>query len=410
MENSLKKNFIWNAFGNIVYLGCQWLVTVLVARLAGYEDAGILSLAMSISATFQTIAMFGIRNFQVSDISCKYSDSCYVGFRNVTCLAAFLMCIVFSLMNGYSADMIFAITWFMIYRIAEDYSDVLHGIFQKNDKLYIAGQSFFIKGIATIVSFLSGYYIFGTLNGGLAVMAIVSVAETILFDYIRAHRISSFSLFENHKSCIALAKETLPLCVYMFLNSIIATAPKYILEKMCDSELLGAYSSIFAPALLIQAAAQYIYIPFISRFALLYQEGRIKDFISLAAKILAAILILGMLFLALSLFAGSWGLKLLFGASIEQYSGLLTLIIVATFTTAINAFLQAIAVVIRDFKGLVISCIVGIVLSCAVSYLLISVVSADGASLGLISGTLAGSIFLVFAIIKRIKVTFATKE
>ena len=62
---------VWYAGGNLVYLVCQWLVTVLVTKLGGFGDAGVLSVAMSVSATFQTLAMFGMRNFQVSDIEDK---------------------------------------------------------------------------------------------------------------------------------------------------------------------------------------------------------------------------------------------------------------------------------------------------------------------------------------------------
>ena len=40
-----RKNMLWNSAGSIVYLGCQWLITVLVVRLTvGYDAAGLLSL------------------------------------------------------------------------------------------------------------------------------------------------------------------------------------------------------------------------------------------------------------------------------------------------------------------------------------------------------------------------------
>lgn len=395
----MKKNILWNAFGNIVYLFSQWLVTVLTARISGYEDAGVLSLAMSISATFQTVALFGIRNFQVSDIKGKYPDRSYIGLRNITCLTALALCLTFSLLNGYSSATVAAIMWFMLFRIAENYSDVLHGIFQRNDRLYIAGQSLFVKGIFVIVSFLSGYYIFGSLNGGLAAMAVSSAAETVFFDLYRARRLSELRLYDDFKRCLSLAKETVPLCMYMLLNSMIATAPKYILEKMSNEELLGAYSSIFAPALLIQAAAQYIYMPFISKFAILYQNKDIKGFLTLAARILLIIFLLGAALFAMSLVFGAWGLQLLFGESIEQYSGLLPLVIAAAFCTAINAFLQCLSVVIRDFKALVISCSAGFAVCCASSILLIGTMPADGASLGLIAGTVSGALYLAISIL-----------
>ena len=40
---SIKQNMLWNSFGSITYLACQWLITILVVRLSsGYEAAGTL--------------------------------------------------------------------------------------------------------------------------------------------------------------------------------------------------------------------------------------------------------------------------------------------------------------------------------------------------------------------------------
>lgn len=401
--NNTRKNLLWNAFGNIVYLGCQWLVTILVTRISGYEDAGILSLAMSISATFQSLALFGIRNFQVSDISGKYSDSCYVGLRNITCFSAFALCMLFTAANQYSPDTVIATLWFMIFRLSENYSDVLHGIFQKNEKLYLAGISLFIKGILLLAGFIAGLIFFGTLNGGLCAMALLSVCVTVFMDFTLARKLSDFIPYDHIRNCVCLAKETIPLCAYMFLNSIIATAPKYILEKMCSEELLGVYSSIFAPALLLQAAASYIYMPFISKFSLMYCEGEMKGFRSLSNKILLVILGIGAAVLAASIPLGEWGLKLLFGESIVEYAGLLYLIIICTFSTAVNAFYQALAVVLREMKQLVISCAAGIAVCCTVSVAAIRMFSADGASIGLIAGTFSSIFILHNSIDKKIK-------
>ncbi len=59
----ISKNFIWNAVGNTAYDGLQWLITVIVARSSGLNNAGILAIAMSLSLIFRTISYFGIRNF-----------------------------------------------------------------------------------------------------------------------------------------------------------------------------------------------------------------------------------------------------------------------------------------------------------------------------------------------------------
>lgn len=48
--NSLRNNIFWNTAGNIIYLICQWLLSVVVVRISGsYADAGVLTLVTSIN-------------------------------------------------------------------------------------------------------------------------------------------------------------------------------------------------------------------------------------------------------------------------------------------------------------------------------------------------------------------------
>ena len=53
---SVGQNALLNSIGSLFYLGCQWLITVLVIRIGSVEDGGDLSLAMSITNIFYTLA------------------------------------------------------------------------------------------------------------------------------------------------------------------------------------------------------------------------------------------------------------------------------------------------------------------------------------------------------------------
>ena len=33
---SIKTSILWNTWGSLVYLGCQWLLSVLVIRISGF--------------------------------------------------------------------------------------------------------------------------------------------------------------------------------------------------------------------------------------------------------------------------------------------------------------------------------------------------------------------------------------
>ena len=359
-EQNLKKNMIWNAAGNLIYMACQWVVTVLVTNLGSFYDAGVLSIAMSVSATFRTLALFGIRNYQVSDIENRYSDTCYVFFRIITCSVSLLFCMGFALVADYSGEQILAIFLFMMFHLAENFSDVLHGIAQKNGRLDVAGQSFAIKGIGLLLVFFTCYKLTGNLNAGLFAMALLSWMSTLLFDVLVVKRLAKFSFVARQTKWGSLAKETAPLCVYLFLSAAMMTVPKLILERQSGEVILGAYSSIFAPALLIQAAMGYIYNPFAQMLGQHRQNGDRKAFLTLSAKLSGAIAVLTVLMIVAAHFLGEWGLTLIFGETILPYVNLFIPILCAVAAVAFFSFLCMLATVLRDFVWLLISCAVGV--------------------------------------------------
>ena len=405
MSSQIKSNMLWNAAGSLIYLVSQWLVTVLVTRFYGYADAGILSLAMSITATFQTIALFGIRNYQVSDIENKYSDGCYMTLRGMTSLAAFVLCAAFSALNDYSAGQLLAIIWFMLFRLAEDYSDAIYGIVQKNGRLDIAGKGFAIKGALTLAVFLAAYFLGESLNTALLTMAAASWASTLLFDLPAARRVHRFGLLDDLRKSVLLCRETLPLCVYLFFSSAVSVIPKYILEKMTDEATLGAYSSIFAPAVILCAASGYIYTPFIGTFAEAFSQRRSGEFLRAAVRISLAITGLSLLALAASLVLGDTALELVFGESILQYSKMLPGTIAATFAMSLASFVYMLEVVVRDFRNLIIGCVIGCAAAAGSSAVLIGAVGADGTSAGIIVGELLSIIYMTVTLIRRLRKT-----
>ena len=116
----LTNNIIWNTTGNIFYLGCQWLLSVIVLRISGsYADAGVLSLAMSVTGIFVILSGFNVRNYQVSDLENRYTQADYLAHRCITCIVGFVLCMVFALCNNYKAAVALSIIGYMLMRTVE---------------------------------------------------------------------------------------------------------------------------------------------------------------------------------------------------------------------------------------------------------------------------------------------------
>ena len=401
-DTNLKAGILWNAAGNLIYLISQWLITVLVATMGSFRDAGVLSIAMSVSATFQTLALFGMRNYQVSDIEERYSNTCYVGFRVVTCAAALVGCVAFALIAGYAGETLVAILLFMLFRLTENFSDVLHGIAQKNDRLDIAGKSFAVRGVCVLAIFVAVFGVSHSLVASLGAMAAFSFGAMMLYDVRAVLRVSAFGLSLKGSRWQALARETIPLCVYFFLYAAITTVPKLILERRCGEEILGAYSSIFAPALLVQAAVAYVYTPFAQIFAAHRASGDRTAFLRLFGRISAVIGGVSAVVLVAAQFLGAWGLQLVFGARILPYVGFLTPILIAITLTSFFGFLCMLAVVLRRFSWLLAACGVGFLLCAVLTAPFIKLLDVNGTSYSLCAAMLASSVLLMVGIAKDV--------
>jgi O-antigen/teichoic acid export membrane protein len=369
----------------------------------GFYDNGILSLAISVSAIFQTVAMFGIRNFQVSDVDEKYSNSTYVGFRAISCIAAIVLCPLFTLFLGYSAKQFWAIVLYMLFRLAECYSDVLYGIAQKKDRLDINGKGFTLKGIVLLASFYLTYRFTKELNVAILVMAISSLLTTFCFDLVIVKRLEAFRLYDNFSNCLSLLKEALPLFAYLFLFSTLTAIPKIFLGKMYDETVLGAYSSIFNIAILFQMATTYIYVPFVPSFASVYKERNLKTFTSMLMKVIAVICGLAVVAFLGATLLGKWAFSLVYGEKIIEYMYLLNPIILSIVLLSLVGFLYMLQVVVRDFKGLIISNVIGFASCVAFTPLMIFVMKVNGTSYGLIIACALSVIASAISLVLKLK-------
>lgn len=383
-KDQIRRNALWNAFGNLVYLGLQWLITILVIRIGGYTDAGYLSLAMSITGTLQNFSHFGVRNYQVSDIESKYSDRDYILARIWTCLGSYIFCIGILFLNGYSGIQAMSILCFMLFRLVESFSDVLHGIAQKNKRLDIAGKSFLLRGIITFFCFCIIYQTTKNLWLGLLWMSILTGLCVVKYDVRIIRGLSWDKQKWKRRRAIKILWECFPLCLYLFCSAAIITLPRIFLEKQFGNETLGIYAAVFTPALLLQAGAGYLFLPFLPVFAEDHYQNRKKEFLYRFYRLSATIGGSFIIIFSLSRLFGAQVLQLFLGEQILGYEYLLDGVIVCTFMTAYASFLCALLTVFRKFQVLLIGNIASLICCYIISPLFLKKFGIQGASIALI--------------------------
>lgn len=377
----MRKNILLNTFGNIFYSLCQWLITIVVVYVENYEygAAGILSLAMTTSSSFSAISMFSMRSYQISDAKREFSPGQYFSSRIITCAAALIACTVAAIPGNTPFQMI-CIILFMLIRVAEGFADVLFGIDQMHDRYGLICASCILRGGATVVGFVGGMLLTHDLLITLLVMAVLNLLVVFLFDTRKTFSLESVKIKLKDSELITLYRRCLPIVAYTFLLGLVNTIPKTVLQRTSGDDILGIYSSIASPTLIVQVFASVAFAPIIPKLAEFLEKKDYRSFSKFLRLSYLALIGLAAVAMAGAALVGRAGLVLLFKEDILEYYGLFMPIVMCTILLACVWILQTIAVTVRRLKTLLIGMAVDFVILCLVTYPCIERFGVNGTS------------------------------
>ena len=400
---SLKQNMFWNSFGSLAYLGCQWLITVLVVRITdGYGVAGTLSLAMSIYNMFSALALYRMYTYQVSDVHHENTVGEYFGFRVVTCIIA-LICI-----SGYSIitctpDVIPPIIAYAFYKFASLLIDVLHGLDQQHHRMDYIGKSLTLQGVISLAIFCVTQLIALSLFVTLICMTAGIFFIGIVFDLPRSSRFEKLAISISKKKTWYLLKRCFPIVVAAVACGAAPSIPRQILSALDGTTALGIYASVAAPVTIIQMGASYIYNPLLGYFSEAYADRNMNQLASLLLKASTGIAALGVIAaIALGLF-GKPLLTLMFGNSIAPYAYLIMPVIVCSMITAYVWFLNDVLVALRHFKGSFIGNVCAAALSIPAACTFIPQFGMNGVSFATIAAYTISAFIMLVTLLKMFR-------
>lgn len=365
---SLKCNSLFNFIGCLVYQGCQWIVTVLVVYLSGYEASGVLAYAMAIGNIFLPIATFNLRTFQVSDINEACTTGEYLLFRAITIICAFFLVIPYAFFTTTDKALLIPILPYLFFKADESLCDALSGVHQRGQRMDYIGISQFSRGLLIVLSFSIGLMAFNNLTASFIFMFLACGAMTVMFDVPHALRFGSISLSIRKKSAIRLFKAGLPLMLSAAFSSLVVTIARQNYLNISSSEQLGIYAAVATPSVLVQAASRYLYSPVLVPLATSYLNESKSYFLSrLSSYSLKLLVGIGIIGLALVL-GGPTVLKIMYGSFISDYVYLLPTMVLATMLNTFQLFYSDVLVICRDIKATLISGLVGFLVCLLISF------------------------------------------
>ena len=347
---SVKANMLWNSAGSMTYLACQWLITIVVVRLSSgaFDNAGLLSLAMSVVGIFGTFANYKMGTYQISDIKRENTLGEYMGFRCLTLVGSFVACMVYAWFTC-AAYALATVALFYAFKAVGLLIDILHGEDQVNRRMDYIGKSFMLQGVSTLAAFAVIYGLTQNLNLAIVAMLVAVTLVMVLFDVPHCRRFARVTVNLSAKKAAFFLRTSLPAVVASVAASAIFTVPKQYLAMVSGDAALGIYASVAAPALVIQMGAQYLYGPLLDIFPRMFFEGDIKGFLALLRKTVLGIIGVTAACAIVLEFIGAWALELLLGECIAPYVFLLQPIILSTAATAFLWFFGDLLITLRRF-------------------------------------------------------------
>ena len=227
MKMNLRTQALIQVAGSVTYLFCQWLLTVFTTRVLGYQEAGILTLSISVGNIFTFFQLYGGRSFQTSDVTMKYSPGDYLITRLVTVAGGVSLCALTLFSLEYPLSTSLSIFLFTLFRGFEALA--LYGDMQRSGRLELAGFSMILRGALIAPLFAIGLSQFHTLNAALGLIVSASAAVTIL-DGVFYRRIVAWK-GGTLKHMIEILRLCFPLLWASLLPSLITAIPRMIMER-----------------------------------------------------------------------------------------------------------------------------------------------------------------------------------
>lgn len=333
------------------------ILTIFVTRVCGAEDAGILSIAISVSYVLATVGNFEVRPFQSTDIEERFSFSTYLFFRLFSCTIMMILAVLYISVYGenigYSPYKSMIILFICIYRMLGVLSDVFQGLFQQNGRMDWAGKALFFYTVSSVVIFLIVLFVTKSLPWASVSMLVAVIACLFLFDFRYGQRITSVHPKKDITAVRSLFFVCLPLFLALFMNMYENNAAKFQIDLYYPN-LQAYWTPLFMPAFMINLFSLFLFRPLLTSLTNDWNKNRLHAFATQIGKFLLAILFITIVCLASGFFFGIPVLQLLYGLGLSSYRSVLMLVLVGGGFNAVSVLLYYIVIIMRMQKHLLV--------------------------------------------------------
>lgn len=359
-KNILRKSAVWNLVSSIEYSLQSAVLMLIVTRVGGLYDAGVFTIAYTVTQMMATIGSYGMRSFQVSDIKKEYSFGSYLSSRLISILAMIVICMSYSFYQGYDGSKLFVMAMLCCYRIVDDLEDVFHGEMQKSMRLDVASKIMAVRIFIATAAFGISYIVTKSLTVSSVVLTLTAAVVSLYLNLLVTGFFKDITFKLEKTGVIRLLWVCLPICIGGFLYNYLVNAPKYAIDRNLSEETQTIFSILFMPVFVINMLSSFIFKPMIVNMGILWNDGKKKSFIATVAKQMLMIIALTVICMLGGWLIGIDVLGFMYGVGLEEYRLLFTLLIAFGGMAALVSFLVVILTIIRKQNYIMLAYGIGV--------------------------------------------------
>ena len=384
-RGQLGRDYLWNTAASLMSSLAVVIMGVAIMR-SGATDSfaraqyGLFTLALAIGQQYQTVGLYEVRTFHVTDVRRRFDFGTYLSTRLLTCLVMVGL-IAYHSWNASTKDPYPAFTVIAamaLLRIFDAFEDVYYSEFQRAGRLDIAGKACFLR-IFTTTFLWSGLYWFtqDLLTSTLITFAVTCVVLVVAYG-LPARGVFPLLPSFNLRGIAGILWECLPLFLAAFLNQYLANAPRFAIHAALGDEELGVFAIIYMPAVAINMLSLFVFRPLLTRMALRWAEGKRGEFFAIVRKGLLTTAGAFVIVAAVTYAIGSPLLTLVFGTDVSGYVAELMVLVLAGALNAASVILYyALATMRRLHAVLAVFAVTG-----ATAYLIAPALTRSYAMMG----------------------------
>lgn len=401
IKNKQKRNFIWNALGLTFNSFNSLFFLIIVELINGLDIAGIFTYAFSLCCLFYALSIYYNRTFQVSDKHNRFSFSDYLTARIILSVVSLILIVVFSLISQFDGYKILVIFLIMLFRVVESISDCFYGFIQKKGDLYKTGISLTLKAVIGLAGFLVLDLITGNLLFSIVSLIVINLIFFWCYDFKNYRKLTNEKINFELKNVCKIIKKCFPVFVFSALSIYLANCQKYVMTYYEPNDMQTIFGILIMPATVLSLLGSYLINPFINNLTDLFQEKKIADFVRKTTKILAGLILMGLLVLIFLAVVGIPIINFIYQLHLDEYWFEFILILVASIFYAVAMVVSSFLTILKENSRQSIIYFIVSIIATIMSIVLIISNGVRGAVFAfLLTGVLLSMCYIALFIVK----------